>query len=196
MRELERGINMDAVNDAILDNPPNGAWFRREVDRIVVGATTKHTSEAYFMVPVMGVWTLGLLCIFCASKFINGHFDQSILFFLFFLPFGLLFWWFALMTIYGKVEVSIGRDSFVFVGIGRIGWTRRFDWSAVHTIGQADSYLKYPGRRGPAIVMEGTKRVKFATGVDEEQRTFILHVLTSLKAQSRESIEAVERIDP
>lgn len=184
---------MDAVNDAILYNPPKGAWFRREVDRIVVGATTKHALEAYFMVSVMCLWSLGLLGIFCASKIINGHFDQNILFFL---PFGLLFWWFALMTIYGRVEVSIGQDSFVFVGIGRIGWTRRFDWSAVHTISQTNSYLKYPGRRGSAIVMEGSKRVKFATGINEERRTYILQVLTSLKAQSRGSIAAVERIHP
>lgn len=194
--KVSQSIDIDAVNSDLLDNPPKGAWFRQEIDRVVVGATTR-SPVAFFLVPFMCVWSGGSLGGIYGSQVIDGHFNLYLS--LFGIPFvlgSILFWTVALMAICGKVEVSIGRDSFVFVGIGRIGWTRRFDWSAVQTIGQADSYLRYPGRRGPAIIMEGTKRVKFATGLNEERRTFILHVLTSLKAQSRESIGAVERINP
>jgi hypothetical protein len=41
-----------------LNRPPDGVWIRHEVNRIVLGATTK-SPIAYFLVPFMLVWSGG-----------------------------------------------------------------------------------------------------------------------------------------
>ena len=83
------------------------------------------------------------------------------------------------MAMFGKIEVFIGEISSVFVGIGPVGWTRRFDWLEVQTIREDEA----------AIVLEGKTCLEFNSGIlgmelNEERRYFVLNVLKYLKANS------------
>ena len=52
--KISASIDEEVVNANILQNPPNGAWFRKEMDQVVVGASTR-SPAAFFMVPFMCV---------------------------------------------------------------------------------------------------------------------------------------------
>jgi hypothetical protein len=182
---ISESIDQDAVSAEILRNPPKGAWFREETDRIVVGGSTR-SPVAFFLVPFMCVWSGGSLGGIYGTQIAKGHFNLTeSLFGIPFLLGSILFWSLALMSIWGKAEVSIGRNSFVFIGIGSVGWKRRFDWLSVKTIREDVTSMRYPGSQQAAIVMEGSERLKFGTGLNEARRYFLLNALKYLHAQNR-----------
>lgn len=183
--KISETVDKEKVNSDFLRSAPAGAWFNSEWDKAVVGASTRSPS-AFYIVPFMIVWTVGALGGIYGSQVASGQFDPVDSFFG--IPFilgSIIFGAAALMTVFGKVEVSIGRESSVFTGIGPLGWTRRFDWSAVQTIREADAQFGYFGSQSGAIVMEGKTRLKFGTGLNEERRYFVLNVLRHLQQQRR-----------
>lgn len=182
---ISETIDLDSVSKDSLMEPPKGAWFIDEVDRVVVGASTR-SAVAFFLVPFMCVWSGGSLGGIYGSQIVKGEFDLTMS--LFGIPFvlgSLIFWALALMAIWGKVEVTIGNDSTIFTGIGSIGWTRRFDWSSVRTIREDTTRVQYPGSQQAAIVMEGKGRIKFGSALNEPRRYFVLNALKHLKAENR-----------
>jgi hypothetical protein len=175
-------IDEEAVNPEALQHPPKGAWYRKEMDRTIIGATTR-SPVAFFLVPFMCVWSGGSIGGIYGSQIASGNFNLGAS--LFGIPFLLgtvVLVSFALMAVCGKVELSIGRESTVFIGVGKLGWTRRFDWRAVQTITENWSQVNYPGSNQNAIVLEGKERIKFGTGLNEARRYFILNALKYLKA--------------
>lgn len=183
--KVSEAIDQDTVNPDILRDPPKGAWFKKEMDRVVVGATTR-SPAAFFLVPFMCVWSGFSLGGIYGSQIAKGEFDLgSSLFGIPFLLGSILFWSFALMAVCGKVEVSIGKLSSVFVGVGRLGWTRRFEWPDVHAIREDGTNVSYPGGHQAAIVMEGKTRIKFGAGLNGKRRYFVLNALKYLKSESR-----------
>ncbi len=181
--KLSEAVDASPANAQVLDNPPRGAWLRREANRVVVGVSTR-SPMAFFLVPFMCVWSGFSLGGIYGTQILKGHFSlfQS----LFGIPFvlgSILFWSLALMTICGKVEVTLGDASSVFTGVGRLGWRRRFDWSAVQSIREENMSVQYPGGQPAALVMEGAERVKFGSGVSEKRRYFLLTALKSLLAE-------------
>lgn len=158
--------------------PPPGTWRRVEDGASIIGASTR-SPIALFLIPFMGVWSGTSLGGIYGSQIIKGEFDlfRS----LFGIPFLLgtvMLGSVALMAVFGKVEVTIGRTSAVFVGIGPVGWTRRFDWSTVTSIREDSN-----GGRGSSkvIVLEGKDRLAFGTGLNESRRYFLLRTLKQLQ---------------
>jgi len=183
--KVSETLDQESANPDILRNPPKGAWFKKEMDSVVVGATTR-SPIAFFLVPFMCVWSGGSLGGIYGSQIAKGEFDLgSSLFGIPFLLGSILFWSLALMAVCGKVEVSIGKLSSVFVGVGKLGWKRRFEWSAVQTIREDGTNISYPGGHQGAIVMEGDTRLKFGTGLNEKRRYFVLNALKYMKSESR-----------
>ncbi len=85
----------------------------------------------------------------------------------------------------GKVEVRIGMaESAVFVGIGTLGWRRRFNWYEVKTIREESTSVRYPGGYQGGIMLEGQQRLKFGTNLNEKRRYFVLNTLKYLKAKT------------
>lgn len=183
--KVSESIDQDSVNPDILRNPPQGAWVKKARNSVVVGATTR-SPIAFFLVPFMCVWSGGSLGGIYGTQIAKGEFNLGAS--LFGIPFllgSILFWSLALMAVCGKVEVSIGKLSSVFVGVGKLGWTRRFDWSAVKSIREDKTNVSYPGGHQAAIVIEGKTRIKFGTGLNEKRAYFILNALKYLKSESR-----------
>jgi hypothetical protein len=161
--------------------PPGGAWLRKTMRETVVGATTR-SWIALLLVPFMVVWSgLSLGGIYW-PQILKGEFD--LIPSLFGIPFvlgSLVFWSLALMAIWGKVEVTIGPRSSVFVGVGSVGWRRAIDWSSVHTIREERGTVVYPGGHGHVIVLDGSNRVVFGSGLNENRRYYLLNVLKQLR---------------
>ena len=176
-------VDASPVNLQVLDNPPSGAWLRREADKVVVGVSTR-SPAAFFLVPFMCVWSGVSLGGIYGTQIMKGQFNWGMS--LFGIPFVLgsvLFWSLALMAICGKVEVTLGDNSSVFTGVGPLGWRRRFDWSAVQSIREESAGTGRNGGSQMAVILEGAERVKVAAGVSEKRRYFLL---TALKAQLAE----------
>lgn len=161
-----------------------GTWFREDADGVVVGATTR-SPIAFFLVPFMLVWSGGSLGGIYGSQLASGKFHPIMS--LFGIPFVLgsvLFWSLALMSIWGKVEVHIGRRSSVFVGIGSLGWTRQFSWPDVKAIRECEMNLRYPGGHQGAISLEGATRLRFGSGLNASRLYFVVKTLKALKAEA------------
>jgi hypothetical protein len=82
------------------------------------------------------------------------------------------------MTALGKVIVTVqNQKGTVFAGVGYIGWKRHFDWNEMQIIREEKSERSYPGGHSNGIVLEGKRRLKFGTMLNEERRYFVVQSL-------------------
>lgn len=154
----------------------------------VFGATTR-SPTALFLVPFMCVWSGFSLGGIYGTQIAKGEFNLGTS--LFGIPFvlgSLLFWSFALMAIWGKVEVRV-RDQFgtIFVGIGQVGWRRKFNLDEVDNIADEGSKVGYPGGHSASIALTGRTKLLFGSNLNEARRYFVLNVLKQLKARRRKA---------
>ncbi len=171
-------------DDDELLTPPKGAWFQETVYGFTVGATTR-SPVAFFMVPFMLVWSGGSLGGIYGTQIASGEFNPLLS--LFGIPFllgSILFWSLTLLYIWGKVEVVVGSESYVFVGVGTIGWKRRFDWDEIESIRES-SASGFSSNRYSAIYLEGQTRIKFGQYLSNESRKFFLIDTLRKKLNSR-----------
>jgi len=178
-------LDEDSFNEHVLRNPPKGAWFRREREHAVVGATTR-SPTAFFLVPFALVWAGGSMGGIYGSQIIVGKFNPFLsLFGLPFLAGSIFLVSMMFMTVFGKTEVRIGRNSSVFSGIGPIGKTRRFDWSSIRNIKEMAGMNQSGNGSGAVIVMEGKERVKLGSLLNDKRRYFVLNALKQLKSETQ-----------
>ncbi len=168
-----------------INDPPKGAWFYDDIRGWRIGASTR-SPIAFFLVPFMCVWSGFSLGGIYGTQIAKGEFDlQSSLFGIPFVLGTLLFGSIALMSVFGRVEVivtdSAGR---VFTGIGPLGWTRRFDWSAVTVIEEDGMGPRYAGSNGHAIAIAGKTRLKFGGMLTDARRYYLLQGLRTLRQRA------------
>lgn len=170
----------------VLNHPPKGAWFRDTMNETVIGATTR-SPIAFFLVPFMCVWSGGSIGGIYGTQIAKGQFNPLLS--LFGIPFllgSLLFWSIALMAIWGKVEVRLrGRQGVIFAGVGPIGWKRPIDLNTVTSITESPWAVNYPSSQNGGILLDGAKRLRFASNVSEARRYFILNALKAIKTGTR-----------
>jgi hypothetical protein len=143
---------------------------------------------ALFLVPFMCVWSGFSLGGIYGSQIAKGQFDPSV--WLFGIPFVLgtiLFGSFAAMTVCGKVELNVCVDhAEVFIGFGRVGSRRRFQWSQIKRAVEGSSVLNYPGQATQGICLEGVgMRIHFGTGINEERRVLLARVLRRMLVKAK-----------
>jgi hypothetical protein len=165
-----------------VNSPPKGAWFFSEFDKIIIGATTR-SPVALFIVPFMIIWTSGAIGGIYGTQLVSGKF--SLLQTIFGIPFvigAIVFGSFAIMTVAGKVEITLIHDmGKIFIGVGNIGWTRKFDWREVRIIREEKNLFNYPGSSSGGIILEGKTRIKFGSNLSEKRRYFIISALKKQK---------------
>ena len=163
---------------------PKGAWLKQHMDYTIVGATTR-SPIAFFLVPFMLIWSGGSLGGIYGSQIMEGKFNLMMS--LFGIPFilgSIIFWSLALMAIWGKVEVRLDQNGGrVFTGIGILGWRKSFTWNQISKVREKQSNLRYPGSKGASIVLEGSRRISFGTGLNENRRYYLYRALTQLIKQ-------------
>lgn len=175
---------VDAPNPAVdFNNPPRGVWFEQTFEGFVIGATTR-SALGCFLVPFMCVWSGGSLGGIYGTQIMNGKFDlfQS----LFGIPFligTIIFGSLALMSVIGRVVLTVDRDSgSIFTGVGRIGYTKRFEWKDVTHVYE-ESKRGSKGSVTKQIVLEGKERITFGSMLSDERRYFMLQVLKKMLAK-------------
>lgn len=133
---------------------------------------------ALFLVPFTLVWAGGSLSGIYGTQLANGEFDpgQS----LFGLPFligSIVLISITLMSLFGRTYVSNENGkALVFIGIGSIGWYRRFDWKKIDRVTESES------RQHKHISLEGNKRLSLGWGLSSEKLYYMSNFLkTKLK---------------
>lgn len=161
--------------------PLKGAWCRKEIDQIVIGATTR-SPIAFFLVPFMIVWSGGSIGVIYGMQLVKGEFNLMMS--LFGIPFligSIIFWSLALMAIWGKVELTLDKQGGkAFTGLGNIGVTKKFTWDEVSTIREKQSNFNYASSQGGSILLEGKRRISFGFGVKESRRYYLFRALKGI----------------
>ena len=167
-----------AASDAsvVLETPP-GAWLEERSDGFRVGATTR-SIYAVFLVPFAIVWSGGAVGGTLIAPLQKGTLEPGQL--LFAIPFligGVFVWTMVLMSLFGRREVSVnGDEATLFVGVGRLGWRRRFRWTDIVSV---DEVLVRNARNstGLAIVLQGSSSYTFGADLSEARRYFLRETL-------------------
>lgn len=189
--KISESLDSEVEDNFDLENPPNGAWIRRESGSVVLGATTR-SPIAFFLVPFMIVWSGGSLGGIYGSQLAKGQFDPvSSVFGIPFLMGSVIFWSLALMAIWGKVELRLDmKGGRAFTGLGTIGLSKTFTWDEVSTVKEDKTNYKYPGSQGGVVLLEGKKRVSFGMGVNDSRRYYLYRALKLIlsKIKAKKSI--------
>ncbi len=175
------------VDDGDGGDPPKGCWFRSDFDDWELGATTR-SYAAWFLVPFMCVWSGAALGGIYGSQIVKGEFNLGMS--LFGIPFvlgAICFGSFAAMTVCGKTTLRVENDHAVtFIGIGSIGWRRRFEWSEIRHVSESPARAWNNGCPMFEIRLEGAgKLIKFGLGVSDERRAFLLRVLRRMLVKTK-----------
>lgn len=134
---------------------------------------------ALILVPFTLVWAGGSLSGLYGSQIVSGEFDpdQS----LFGLPFligTIVLVTVCLMSLFGRTLVSVENGkALIFMGIGSIGWYRRFDWIAI------DRVTENTSGQYKHISLEGSKRLNLGWGLNAKRQYYITNFLRT-KLQS------------
>jgi uncharacterized C2H2 Zn-finger protein len=177
----------ESLNDTFDDHfdinkTPKGTWLKKDYSKIIIGASTR-SPLAFFLVPFMIVWSGGSLGGIYGSQISTGEFN--IVMTLFGIPFligSAIFWSLALMSIWGKVEITLDKQGGkIFTGLGTIGTTRQFTWDEIDAVKEnlpvySNNYSN-KNNNSSSIVLEGKKRISFAIGVRESRRYYLYRAL-------------------
>lgn len=185
--KISESIHISAYDNFNISEPPKGAWYQHDFDTTTIGASTQSLA-AFFLVPFMLVWSGISLGGIYGSQIIRGEFNLgSSLFGIPFILGSIFFWGMTLMTIFGKIELTFNQQGGkVFTGIGKLGFTKNFEWQNIDRIIEADSKLRYPGKQGSQgkmIVFEGKKRLSFGTGLKDEREYYLLQALRKIHSE-------------
>ena len=172
----------DTVDDHFdINNAPKGAWVKKDFNQMVIGASTR-SPLAFFLVPFMIVWSGASIGGIYGTQIISGEFN--IFMSLFGIPFlfgSFIFWSLALMSIWGKVEITIDKQGgTIFTGIGSVGRNKKFTWDEISSVNEnlvLYSYNRSRNNSGNSIVLEGKRRISFGSRLNENRRFYILKAL-------------------
>lgn len=128
---------------------------------------------ALFIVPFTLVWAGVSLSGIYGRQIFNGEFDlgQS----LFGLPFlmgSIVLITVSLMSVFGRTLVSMENGkALIFIGIGTVGWYRRFDWGLI------DRVIENTSGNHKHISLEGSKRLSFGWGLSSKKLYYVANFL-------------------
>lgn len=164
---------------------PRGTEFIWTESGFKATATTR-SAYAFFLVPFATVWVGGSLGALYGLQFAEGEFD--LLRSIFGIPFVVASCWigsWAVMLTCGRVEARRDGDrGEIFTGAVRIGWTRRFFWSALGGVGEQETTTNR-GATTKVIALElGTDGpfrtyIKFGSFLSEERRRWLQAVIAA-----------------
>lgn len=159
-----------------LNSPPKGAWYEPLQGGYRAGASTRSWA-AIFMVPFTCVWAGLSMSGIYGTQIIHRQFNPFMS--LFGIPFliGSVFLvTTCAMMVAGRVELVQSGDMLsIFTGVGPLGRKRTFSRSDFNSA--REDRVGAGSRQTLAIVLEGTKRVRFGSGLNEERRLFLLSAI-------------------
>jgi hypothetical protein len=165
-----------------LSRPPKGIWFERQGDRYELGASLR-SRVALFLVPFTLFWGGGSMTGIYGSQIFKGKFDPKMS--LFGIPFligTVVLVSLCALTVFGKLVIrGFGNEATLFVGVGFVGWTRRFRWNEIQSVRESMSRWQQNGRNLPLIELNGARPIRFGSQLTDERRAFMIAALRKLK---------------
>ncbi len=175
-----------------LANPPPGCWYRDDGMEARVGATCRSVGGAAFMIFFTLFWN-GVVSIFVVVNIASTlhhmgitppawfptpssnpsgmTLGTTVFMWLFLTPFiaiGLATAAIALTSLFGRLEVRVRETrGTVFVGVGPIGWRRRFDTLGVQSISIGQTTWTQNNQSKPVIVIHGDETLRFGSMLSE-----------------------------
>ncbi|GLB52968.1 hypothetical protein NBRC110019_20080 [Neptunitalea chrysea] len=172
------GLVTQSKNNFNIQDVPNGAWYRKERNNIILGANLQ-SKQIYLFIAFFSVW---LVVFGTGIGESNGETNELPPFF--FLPFGVGFIIISTViarVLFGKVEFTLDkRGGKVFTGVGSIGVTRTFLWEDIDNITERESNFRSFGKHNTQIALEGKKRIMAGIGVSDERRYYLMRALTQV----------------
>ena len=175
----------DALSDSDLEpvdlsKPPKGVWYKRLPNGFELGSSTR-SAAAFFLVPFMLVWSGFSLGGIYGTQITKGHFNLGMS--LFGVPFLLgtiLFGSIAIMTVCGKFCVRAeGNDGEVFVGVGALGYRKKFRWDQVRDI-RLETKRNSDGGSYRQLLIDADDPVKIPN-LKSSRMTFLVAALRQLR---------------
>jgi hypothetical protein len=173
------------VNDLFdIKQKPNGTWYKKvNSNEIRIGASTR-SPIAFFLVPFMLIWSGGSLGGIYGTQLASGEFNLILS--LFGIPFligTLIFGGIAVMSVAGKIEISLTKQGgSIFTGVGSAGMTKKFLWNDISKIQEIGSSGFGQKGRGMKISLEGKKRITFGSALRESRRFYLVNALNRVRA--------------
>ena len=174
--------------DFDLYKSPRGTSFQETGFGWTLTATTR-SPIAFFLVPFMCIWSGFSLGGIYGTQIIKGQFDlMTSLFGIPFLFGTILFGSIAVMSVFGCVRVSVDQDDGnIFVGVGSIGWKRRFDWSSIVAVKEVFASRGGNGSSGYTIHLVGPAPLQFGSMLSDSRRSYVINALRHLLADRKSS---------
>jgi hypothetical protein len=167
--------------------PPNGTAFLNTDEAWAISASTR-SWQALVLVPFAILWNGMVWFGIYGQQIIHGNLSlfASILG----LPFvllGIILFSRALLTVCGQTVVKVeGNDGQVFLGVGRLGWTRKFDWKSVQAVSEYYSLSGSNGYNRVSISLKGEQtRIQFGSLIGDERREYLIERLSMLLARRK-----------
>lgn len=128
---------------------------------------------ALFFIPFTCVWAGGSLWGIYGTQWMSGNWEiQQSLFGLPFLIGSLGLIGVSLMSLFGRTVIANEQGKgLVYIGLGSIGWYRRFDWSDVSSV------VEKHNRRYRLISLEGRQRLSFGWGLSAKKQDYIVNAI-------------------
>lgn len=167
---LHSSVNSDFdINEKV-----RGTLFTTRGGDWVVEASHR-SLMALFFVPFTLVWSGGSLGGIYGSQLLSGQFNlEQSLFGIPFLIGSVVLIALCLMSLFGRTVVSSERGKgLVFMGVGPLGWYRRFDWA---DISRVEEVIRHQNSH---LVLEGKKRLGFGWGLTSGKRYFVANAIRS-----------------
>jgi len=178
---ISESIQTNVENDFDVEASPNGAEFIKLENGFQIIASTR-SKAAWFIVPFTLVWAGFSLSAIYGSQLANQSFNlQTSLFGIPFLIGSTILISISLLMLAGKVVVGAnGYNGWIFTGVGKIGWTRKFNWQDFHKVEEGLTSFRINHSHKPVIFLQGKTRIGFGMWLNDERRYFIMNCIRKM----------------
>lgn len=172
--------------DVDINLPPKHVKLKRDIMGNLILLYKKRSGALFFFIPFTLFWSGLSMGGIYGTQVWEGEFDlaQS----LFGIPFligTIVLVNIIIFMLFGRWEISLGDgEGRVFVGVGRFGWTRIFEYNSDSTVTLKTTNIRVNDvpQKGICVDTYG-KDFVFGTGISDESKSYIAAVINSIVQQ-------------
>jgi hypothetical protein len=166
-------LNTNTIDSKFnIEDPVKGTNYSENIGVWKIEASHR-SLYAIFIVPFTCVWAGGSLTGIYGTQLISGDFNLvNSLFGVPFLLGSIILVSISLMSLFGRTIISNDNGrTLIFIGVGPIGWYRRFEWSSISNVVEKQS------NQNKHISLEGKKRLSLGWGLNDKKRYYLVNAL-------------------
>ncbi len=176
------------INLQSLAQPPRGVRMEEEPGGGLKICYKKISPVALFLIPFTLLWSGGSMGGIYGSQILKGKFNLHLS--LFGIPFligTIILLCIISLLLFGKWVITLSEGAgTVFMGIGSLGWTRRFTYDRSTVVSLRPTNARYNNVPQKGIsVRTGAKELLFGTLIKDEAKQFIAAAIVMRATQGR-----------